>query len=132
MSIHKKNIIILSLLDVAYVILSINIVLSYYLGETTSWYAYIPFAIILIIGAVGLLVYRKQTEALLPIAKWQYTLTRVLTLAFLIVYVVQMLLVPNPREYQASLSILIASFLGVISLVSLSLHIYILWRGHKK
>lgn len=132
MSIQKKNIIILVLLDIAYVLLSINVVLSYYLTDTASWYAYIPFVLILTLGLTGFLIYRRKSEALLPISKTQYLLTRVLTVTFLIVYVLQMIIIPNPQEYQASLSIGMGSFLAAIGLSALLLHLYILLKGFNK
>lgn len=132
MSIHKKNIIIFTLLDIAYIILSANIILAYYLYDNVSWYAYIPFAIILVIGIIGILVYRKESNVLLPITKWQYTLTRVLSLSFLIIYVIQMLIIPDPTAYRPILSIIIGSFLAAIGFVALSLHLSILKKGYKR
>lgn len=132
MSIHKKNIIILVLLDLAYLLLSMDIILSYYILDSVRWYAYIPFSIVLVIGIVGFFIYRRNNEAVLPISKRAYTLTRVLTLAFLIVYVIQMIIVPNPQDYQAVFSILIGSFLAAIGLSALILHCYILIKGHQK
>ena len=132
MSIHKKNIIILILLDIAYVLLSVNIVLSYYFADNTSWYAYLPFVVILGLGIGGYILYRKDSQALLPITKWQFTFTRILTFAFLIVYLVQMFVIPNPTDYQVALSYLVGGVLMLIALGGLSLHLYILLKGFKK
>lgn len=132
MSIHKKNIIIFILLDIAYLILSVNVILNYYLSESASWYSYIPLALIVMIGVVGLLINRKNDQALLPISKFQYQLTRAFTLSYLVVYVIQMFIIPKPLDYPAILSILVGSFLGLIGLSALSLHVYILQKGHKK
>ncbi len=132
MSILKKNMIILALLDISYMIISLDIIWSYYLEDTAAWYAYIPFAVILLIGMVGLFIYRKMRQDLLPITTLEHTLTRVLMFAFLIIYVVQMIIIPDYQDYPATLPILMSSFLAALGLVSLVLHSYILWRGHRK
>ena len=67
MSIHKKSIIILSLLDIAYLILGMDVMLSYYFLETAQWYNYIPFVVILGLGISGLLIYRKPMVTVIPI-----------------------------------------------------------------
>ena len=125
MSIHKKNIIIFILLDIAYFILSVNTIVSYYIPESANWYAFLPFIMILTLGGYGLFIYRGKTNQVLPITKNQYMATRILTLTFLIVYVVQMILIPDPLAYPALLSIIIGSFLAVVACVGLGLTYYL-------
>ncbi len=132
MLIHRKNIIIYCLLDIAYVILSVNVIVLYYIPEAVDWYGYIPFIIIFALGGYGLFIYRSQSNAVLPISKQQYQWTRILTFAFLTIYVAEMIIIPDPSTYQATLSILIGSILGVIAVISLVMHVYMLTRGLKK
>ena len=132
MSILKRNIIIFCFLDIAYLILSGNIILSYFIPESADWYGFIPFIIIITLGGYGLFIYRRPSKAILPITKWQYTWTRVLTFTFLAVYVVQMIILPDLSEYPVQLSIIVGGFLGAIGLASLILHSTILMRGHRK
>ncbi len=132
MSIYKKNIIILLLLDIAYLILSANIIISPFIPGSVTWYTFVPFVMILALGGYGLFVYRRQSNTVLTIANGQYTFTRVLTFAFLMIYVVQMIVVQNPEDNPSLLSILVGGFLTIISLTLLILHVRVLLQKTKK
>lgn len=126
MSILKKNIIIYCLLDVSYLLLSIHMIISYYIPNTFDWLAFIPFVIVFALGGYGLLIYRSKNQTVLPISEKQYQWTRRLMFAFNIIYVLFMIIIPDPKTYPALLSIGFGCVLAAISMSALNIHVSIL------
>jgi len=127
MNVYRKSLVVQIMLFGIFFLIGGNVILNHYLGASLPWLTYVIIALLVTVGVLGFIIYRRPDTRISVVTPKEMSLLRYLLYGYFFVYIVQMILsgVQVVREsYLDLLNIATGSILMLVALYGC----YVLYR----
>lgn len=119
MNVYRKSLVVQVMLFGIFFLIGGNVILNYYLGASMPWLSYVIIALLVTVGVLGFIIYRKPDTRVSVVTPKEMSLLRYLLYGYFFIYIVQMILsgVQVVQEnYLTLLNLVTGSILMIIAL----------------
>lgn len=119
MNVYRKSLVVQVMLFGIFFLIGGNVILNYYLGASLPWLSYVIIALLVTVGVVGFIIYRRPDTRVSVVTPKEMSLLRYLLYGYFFIYIVQMILsgVQVVRDnYLDLLNIATGSILMIVAL----------------
>ena len=129
MSIYRNNIWIQIITFIAFLLLGINVFLSYLLAEAAPWYSFILLGLIVVLIVIAIIIYKKSDRSVIEISMKEYKDIRTTLYVYFIIYILNIVLKSGLWISPFVLALISSILLSFIAIFGILLHMKILTSG---
>lgn len=114
MNVFRKSLIVQLLLFVVFIIMGGYTILEFYLRADYPWIGYILLGFLLLVGALGFYIFRKEDKSICVITEKEMLMIRYLLYGYFFIYVLEMILPSLIKSVNQEILTIVAGILLVI------------------
>lgn len=92
MNVFRKSLIVQLLLFIVFIIMGGYTILEFYLRKDYPWIGYVLLGFLVLVGALGFYIFRKEDKSVCVITEKEMLMIRYLLYGYFFIYVIQMIL----------------------------------------
>ena len=132
MNVFRKSLIVQLLLFIVFILMGGYTILEFYLRQDYPWIGYILLGVLLLIGAFGFYLFKKDDKRVCIITEKEMSMIRFLLYGYFIVYVLEMILPSIIKTINLEiLTVITGIVLIIIALVGTVIQLNILKSSKK-
>ncbi len=122
MNVYRKSLVVQLILFFVFFIIGANIIITHFFGQSAPWIGYIIIVLLVGLGVVGYMIYRRSDDRVAVVTKQEMNLIKYLLYGYFGVYVLQLILSTMSWIDQMILAIVSGVILMMIALGGMVIH----------